>query len=95
MMSPAFPKPLMFFVSFFIALAVLPYWIKKCKAIGLVWEDMNKFGHPKNVASSGGIIVIIAFVVGVLSYIAIRTFIFEIDEISLEIFALLTVILIL
>jgi len=73
---------------------VLPKWISKTKDIGLLWEDMNKYGHPKNVSASGGIIVIIAFVMGVLSYIAIRTFIINIDNISLEVFSLLSVILI-
>ena len=38
--------PLLF--SFFIGLFLLPFWIKKAKEIGLVWEDMNKPEHPKN-----------------------------------------------
>ena len=83
-------------ISFCLTLLVLPLWIKKCKKINLLWEDMNKFGHPKNVASSGGVVVILAFVLGVLSYIAIRTFIYtDITGISLQIFALLSVILVL
>ena len=40
------------FVSFFATLFVLPFWIKKAKKIGLIWEDMNKIGHPKKVAGS-------------------------------------------
>ena len=83
------------FVSFLLAVLVLPRWIKKCRKIGLVWEDMNKFGHPKNVASSGGVIVVMAFVLGVLSYVALKTFVFEGTVQALEIFALLSVILIL
>jgi len=64
--------------------------------VGLLWEDMNKFNKPKNVASSGGIVVVMAFVLGVLFYVAIRQFIFkDIDGISLQIFGLLSVILIL
>lgn len=82
-------------VSFFVVLITLPLWIKKCRSIGLLWEDMNKLGHPKNVASSGGLIVVMGFVLGVLSYVAIKTF----TDISgnnnaLEIFSLLSVILI-
>ena len=83
-------------VSFFLSLAFLPKWIRKCKELGLVWEDMNKWKHPKNVASSGGIVVIISFVLGVLTYIAIKTFIFKDgDGVTIEIFALLSVILLL
>lgn len=82
------------FVSFILSLVVTPFWIRKCKQVGLLWEDMNKFQRPKNVASSGGIVVVMAFVFGVLSYIALKTFIFGDGE-SLYIFSLLSVILIL
>ncbi len=82
-------------VSFILTFFMLPKWIKKSKRIGLLWEDMNKYGHPKNVASSGGIIVVMAFILGVLSYIAIRTFLIKTPVENLEIFALLSVILIL
>jgi len=83
------------FVSFLLVILVLPKWIQKCRKIGLVWEDMNKFGHPKNVASSGGVMVVMAFVLGVLSYVALKTFVFGGTVNALEIFALLSVILIL
>ena len=74
----------------------MPFWIRKAKTIGLVWEDMNKYGSPKNVAGSGGIIVVLSFVLGVLFYIAVRTFSINFsDGVNLEIFALLSVILIL
>jgi len=80
-------------VSFILTAIILPKWIKKCRKIGLSWEDMNKFNHPKSVASSGGIVVIMSFILGVLLYIAIRTFITEGDGLNLNIFALLSVIL--
>jgi UDP-N-acetylglucosamine--dolichyl-phosphate N-acetylglucosaminephosphotransferase len=83
-------------ISLIITLIFLPEWIKKCKKVGLLWEDMNKQGHPRNVASSGGIIVVAAFILGVLFYVAVRRFIFnDIDGITIEIFALIGVILIL
>ena len=83
-------------ISFILALLILPIWIKKCKKVGLLWEDMNKPNHPKNVAASGGIIIVLSFIIGVLSYVAIRTFLIEsINGVTLEIFALLGVILIL
>lgn len=83
-------------ISFTLALLILPIWIKKCNKVGLLWENMNKPNHPKNVAASGGIIIVLSFVLGVLSYVAIRTFLIEsINGSTLEIFALLGVILIL
>jgi UDP-N-acetylglucosamine--dolichyl-phosphate N-acetylglucosaminephosphotransferase len=81
-------------VSFLLSFLAIPYWIKRCKSIGLVWEDMNKFDKTKNVASSGGIVVIMAFVLGVLSYVALKTFVFDGTIRALEIFSLLSVILI-
>ena len=82
-------------VSFLLAVIVLPMWIRKCREISLVWEDMNKFGHPKNVAASGGVVVVMAFVFGVLSYVALKTFVFGGMVRVVEIFSLLSVILIL
>lgn len=82
-------------VSFLLTVLLMPKWIKTCRKIGLVWEDMNKFGHPKNVAASGGIVVVMSFVLGVMTYLALKTFVFGGQVKSLEIFALLSVILIL
>ena len=81
--------------SFFVTLVLLPSWIKKCKRSDLLWEDMNKYNHPRNVASSGGIIVVMSFVLGVLLYIAIKTFFLGEMGRALEIFSLTSVILIL
>lgn len=80
-------------ISFVLCVLSLPIWIRVCKKVGLTWEDMNKFGSPKDVASSGGVVVILAFVLGVLSYIALKTFLFGGQSKALEIFALLAVIL--
>lgn len=85
-----------FVISFILTYITLPFWIAKAKRAGLVWEDMNKPKRPKNVAGSGGIVVVMSFVIGVLYYIAIRTFVFkDVNSITVEIFALLAVILIL
>jgi len=82
-------------VSFLVAAISLPIWIRKAKKIGLVWEDMNKWGHPKNVASSGGIVIILSFILGVLYYVAVKTFLVENNpQVILSIFALISVILI-
>ncbi|MFH1326522.1 MAG: glycosyl transferase family 4 [archaeon] len=72
----------------------MPLWVKKTKQIGLVWEDMHKKGHPKNVSGSGGVGVLFGFVLGVLFYIAIRTFYFKSTEHLIEIFAALASVLI-
>jgi UDP-N-acetylglucosamine--dolichyl-phosphate N-acetylglucosaminephosphotransferase len=82
-------------VSFLLTVIVLPKWIRTCRKIGLTWEDMNKHNHPKNVAASGGVVVVMAFVLGVLTYLALKTFLFGGTIRGLEIFALLSVVLIL
>jgi len=85
-----------FVISFVLTYFTIPFWIRKAKQAGLIWEDMNKPGKPKNVAGSGGIVVVIAFVLGVLYYIAIRTFVIkDVDSINIYVFALLSVVLIL
>ncbi len=82
------------FVSFFCTYLTLPFWIKKAKQIGLIWEDMNKPKHPKNVAGSGGLIVVFGFILGVLLYVAVKTFYFQNDgEITSYIFAIISVVL--
>jgi len=83
-------------ISLILTAILLPKWIRKCRQTDMLWENMNKFGHPRNLAASGGIVVILAFVLSVLVYIAIRTFIIkDFDGITLKIFSMLTVILIL
>lgn len=80
-------------ISFFVSSVGLIYWIKKCNSIGLLWEDMNKFGKPKNVAASGGIIVLAGFLIGALVYIAVRTFITgRIDMVTIYVFSLVSVV---
>jgi len=82
-------------ISFCAVFFILPKWIGKAKRIGLVWEDMNKFNKPKNVAGSGGLIVILGFILGVLFYIFLKTFYFDSPIQVVEIFAITTSILIL
>ncbi|MDO8509306.1 MAG: glycosyl transferase family 4 [Nanoarchaeota archaeon] len=81
--------------SFFVVLFLTPFWIRKAKQIGLVWDDMNKL-NSKKIAGSGGIMTICGFIIGVLLYIAYVVFILGKYNFRLiEIFALLNVILIL
>lgn len=80
-------------VSFIISLILIPKWIKRAFNAGLVGKDMNKFDDVK-VAEAGGVNVIAGFIIGVMVYIAIKTFYFKDSTNTLEIFALLSSILI-
>lgn len=76
-------------ISLLIVLFLMPLWIKKVKYIGLVWTDMNKIKSEK-VAGSGGLIVLLAFLLSSLVYIAYRVFMLEsTNGYLIEIFALL------
>ena len=82
------------FIAFFCTFLVFPFWIKKAKQIGLMWRDMNKLNQKKEVAGSGGLIVVFGFILGVLLYIAIKTFYFQNNSnINSYIFSLILVIL--
>src|SRR3989344_2898320 len=78
--------------SFFLVLFVMNFWIKKTHQIGLVWDDMNKLGEQK-IAGSGGIVVVLGFILGTLTYIALKTFYFESTDNLIEILAALASIL--
>jgi UDP-N-acetylglucosamine--dolichyl-phosphate N-acetylglucosaminephosphotransferase len=81
-------------LSFFCTYLTLPFWIKKCKQIGLLWKDMNKIHKPENIAGSGGVIVVFGFLLSILLYIAINTFYFNSTGNLIKIFSLITSILI-
>ena len=81
--------------GFLFTFLVMPFWIKKTRKSGLLWEDMNKKGHPKNVAASGGIITVAGFILSILAYLALRRFFVGESIFQVEIFALIGVILIL
>lgn len=75
--------------SFLVTLFALPYWIKKAGQIGLMWDDMNKF-IPRKVAGSGGIMVVLGFVMGVLIFVAYEVFYLKVsNSFLIEIFAML------
>ncbi|MAH03451.1 glycosyl transferase family 4 [Candidatus Pacearchaeota archaeon] len=91
-MEPLLIIPLI--LSFLITLFFIPAWIKKARQIKLVWEDMNKKNKTKKIAGSGGIVVVFGFILGVLIYVALKTFYFNSTENLIEVFAILTSILI-
>jgi UDP-N-acetylglucosamine--dolichyl-phosphate N-acetylglucosaminephosphotransferase len=82
------------FLGFLVTLFLMPFWIRKAKEIGLIWEDMNKPESPKNIVGSGGVGMFLAFIIGILTYIAIKTFYFKSYDKTTEILALMSVILI-
>ena len=79
------------FVSFFCTFLAMPFWIRKAKQISLVWNDMNKPGNKKEIAGSGGIVVIFGTIIGIFLYVAIKTFYFHDSVNTIEILALLSV----
>lgn len=81
-------------IGFFVTLIILPYWIKKAKDIGLMWDDCNKYQGLK-AAGSGGIAVITGFLAGTFFYIALDTFYFKSQTNVIPIFALTSSVLIL
>ncbi|MEK6889668.1 MAG: glycosyl transferase family 4 [Nanoarchaeota archaeon] len=81
-------------VSFLVVLLLMPFWIRKSKKIGLVWNDMNK-NYKTSVSGSGGIITVLGFLIGILIFIAYRVFSLNSQEFLVELFAILVIVLML
>jgi UDP-N-acetylglucosamine--dolichyl-phosphate N-acetylglucosaminephosphotransferase len=81
------------FLGFLVAFFSLPIWIKRAKRVELTGKDINKV-KKEEVAEAGGVCVIMGFIFGILSYIIVRTFYFNSYIDTMEIFCLLSVILI-
>lgn len=79
-------------LGLFVAFFSLPFWIKRARKVGLVGRDMNKIRG--DAAEGGGIAVILGFIIGILAYIGIKTFYFKVNDVLVQIFALLSVVLI-
>ena len=80
-------------VSFIVVLFLTPLWIKRAKKAGISGKDMHKISK-KPVAESGGVIVLLGFILGVLIYIYLKTFQFQSAGNLIEIFAILASLLI-
>lgn len=78
-------------LSFLITLFFIPIWIKRAKRAGLVGKDMHK--KERKAVEAGGVSVLLGFVFGVLTYVAITTFYFKSTDNIIEIFSLLSSIL--
>jgi len=65
-------------LTFLVTLSVTPWFIKFLRAIGLVVKDQNKKSKPL-IPVSGGLAVLVGFMVGVLFLILFSTFLPEIS----------------
>jgi len=75
--------------SFFVALFMIPRWMKRARKANLVGKDIHKFKNIE-LPESGGIAVVTGFALGSLLYIALSTFILNTTENFIELFALLS-----
>lgn len=72
-----------FVISLAVCLFILPHYIKKAKQVGITGQDIHKPGAP-DVAESGGVIVMLAYLVGLFFFIPfVNAFVDE--TLSLEI----------
>jgi len=78
--------------SFFVTLFLIPNWIKRAKKAGLVGRDIHKIKEVE-IPESGGMMVIAGFAIGVLLFITINTFLLNSTSNFVEVFALLTSVL--
>ncbi len=91
-MNPLLLIPLL--TSFLVSFLAIPKWIKRAKKEGLVGKDIHKY-RKKEVAESGGIIVIFGFLLGLLIYVSLKTFYFSSQANLIKILATTTSLLIL
>jgi UDP-N-acetylglucosamine--dolichyl-phosphate N-acetylglucosaminephosphotransferase len=68
-------------VSFLVTFLTLPSWIGRAKKSGFTGKDVHK--KDKAVAELGGVSVILGSLISILLYIAIETFYFSGDSLSL------------
>jgi UDP-N-acetylglucosamine--dolichyl-phosphate N-acetylglucosaminephosphotransferase len=85
------------FVMLFLFIAIISiiftsFWIRIARKAGLIAKDIHKF-KEKFVPEIGGITILLSFIIGVMSYIAIRVFILNANTNVSFIFATLTAIL--
>ncbi len=78
--------------SFIATLFLIPRWIKRAKKAGLVGKDVHK-EKSEGIPESGGVAVIVGFALGVMLYIAIKTFVFETTANLIETLAMFSSIL--
>jgi UDP-N-acetylglucosamine--dolichyl-phosphate N-acetylglucosaminephosphotransferase len=80
-------------ISFLVTYYMVPRWIKRARHAGLEGKDMNKY-KGEGVAEAGGVNVVTGFLIGVMLLVAIETFYFKTDDITMKIFVLTTSVMI-
>jgi len=80
-------------IGFFLTLFFTPIWIRRAREVNLTGKDVHK-NSGEQVTEAGGVCVLFGFVLGILSYVALRTFYFQDMNQFIEIFSLLSVIMI-
>src|SRR3990167_4195435 len=82
-----------FALTFFVAYKAVGTWINIANREGFTAKDANKYSKPM-IPVTGGMAVIASFVFGVLIYVGVSIFYFQREIHMVDIFAILTTILI-
>ena len=61
-----------FMISLAVCLLTLPRYIKRAKQVGVTGQDIHKLGSPA-VAESGGVILVLAYLIGLFFFIPFST----------------------
>ncbi|PIO08974.1 glycosyl transferase family 4 [Candidatus Woesearchaeota archaeon CG08_land_8_20_14_0_20_43_7] len=72
-----------FLVSYVVTLFAVPAWITRARATGFLAKDMNKL-DKREVSELGGLCVVFGFICSLLLYIAVITFVFQINSASTQ-----------
>ena len=79
--------------TFIASLILIKMWMKVALKENILFKDMNKYKHPK-VIGYAGIAVLTAFILGILLYVGVSVFYFQRAIHLIEIFAILSTLLI-
>lgn len=79
-------------ISFSVAFFATPYFMKFFKSVGIVGLDLQKKDKPK-LPTSGGVCVAFGILVGLLSYVGIKTFVYNLQSEMIPILAVISSVL--
>ncbi|MEW5896437.1 MAG: glycosyltransferase 4 family protein [Nanoarchaeota archaeon] len=82
----------LFMGIFMLTWLIVPFWIKRALKAELTGKDIHKTDQ-RIVAEMGGVTVLFGFIVGVMSYIAMRIFLFNANTNITSTLAILTAVL--
>lgn len=80
-------------VSFFVTLFVIPLWMRKVTFGKIVGRDVHKAKYVE-VPEMGGITIMAGFLVGILLFVGLNTYLFKTYLASLQVLAMLVSVLI-